>query len=109
MIGSILSGLASRAGLLAIAFISGFWLGHNAASRGEAVRYLENENAALRATVAAREAAAKVAADEASKLRAHWTEMQGVLDAYEKELSEREDGNTCELDSSDIERLRKLR
>lgn len=107
--GGFLSALTSRVGIIAIALVAGYLVGHSAASKGEAVRSLEAANAILRADLAVSAAAAKAAAAEAESLRAHQIEQQGVLDAYEKELAERADGSACRLNDADLERLRKLR
>lgn len=109
VIGGVLTAITSRAGMVAIALVAGYLVGHSAASKGEAVRRLNTEVAGLRAALAISEVAAEQAAKEAATLRAHQVEQQGVLDAYEKELAERGDGDACRLNDADLERLRKLR
>lgn len=107
-VGTVLSFATSRLGMVAIALVAGYLVGHSAARQGEEARALRAANAALRADLALMEAAAKAAEEEAQGLAALQERLKEKLDAYADELASRADGGACRLTDDDIERLRHL-
>lgn len=104
-----LSFLGSRIGIVAVAVIFGYFVGHIAASSGGKAKALKDENASLRADLAIFEVAAKRAEAEAVSLRAIEVELSEKVEAYREELKTTNERSSCRLDGADIKRLRNIK